>query len=972
MAGTVLEVHSLPGRLRVPWPGLRGNRALAARLTKRLAQIPGIRSVQANPDSGRVLILYDPRRVTPACLLLLRAAAAIARQEVAAAVEADLAAPGSDGSQAGLTTGEARRRLAHYGPNALQAPPRPSFWQRFWDQLKDVMVLTLLGGAGLSLLVGRVRDALTITVLIIVNAAIGASQAGKADGATAALRKMAAPRANVMRDGRQVALPSEEVVPGDMLLLEAGDKVPADGRIVAAWNLEADESLLTGESVPVSKETAGQVFAGTTLTRGRCLAEVTATGMQTEMGRIAQLLGQGQEGPTPLQERMAELGRVLVKGSLLLTGGVVLVGLLRGQPLIEMFMTGISLAVAAIPEGLPTFVTLGLASGVGLMARRKALVRHLQAVETLGCATVICSDKTGTLTTNQMTVREVYAGGRWYELSGTGYHPHGEITEQGRPVRAMSHPDLKRLLEVGVLCNNAVLERNGDRWSIKGDTTEGALLVAGAKAGLDIDKHRGGHRRTREVPFESARRRMSVICEGPDGPCIYTKGAPEAVVGACTLASRERSTILEAAERMAGRGYRVLAAAYRPAAGDCHPDPEADLVFLGLFGMMDPPRPEVPPALVRCRRAGIRVLMLTGDHPRTAAAVAREIGLLEPDDLIFTGDQLARMTDAQLRRVAGRLRVCARVSPEQKLRVVRALRARGHVVAMTGDGVNDAPAVREADIGIAMGLAGTEVTKEAAGLVLADDNFATIVAAVEQGRATHNNIRKSVRYLLASNIGEMVVMAAAVILGLPMPLLPLQILWLNLVGDGLPALALGAEPIDGTEMQSGPRRRTDSIFAGGLGGKIVKHGLGLGAAGLGLFMWALYAGKPLAVVRTLMLTTLVMGQLLYMARCRRSATGRGAAPGRNPLATWAVAGSAALLVGSVWFAPLRHMLQLTLLSAGEWLAAGTAAAAGNMATGWGERTNPGMRAGESAHPNACCTHTARGNSFVRDASYGVG
>ena len=943
------DAHHLPGRIRVPVRGLRGDRAFALRLQARLSRLPGVRLVHASPDSGRVLICYDPGCLDPRLL-------------PAAPRSAAPAPPATPPAAGGLSTAEARSRLRRCGPNTLRSAPEPSFWQHFARELQGTMVLTLLGGAGLALLVGRVRDALTIGAVLGLNAAVGATQASKATGATAALRRMEAPEATVLRDGRPTVIPAAGVVPGDVLLLEAGCKVPADAVVVAAVRAEAEESMLTGESLPVAKWPAGtgapgdggcgrpdMVYAGTTITRGRVTAVVTATGMTTEMGRIAGLLDAAREAPTPLQQRMDELGRTLVKGALLVCGGLFAVGLLRGQPAADMFLTGVSLAVAAIPEGLPTFVSLALATGVQQMARRRALVRRLQAVETLGSATVICSDKTGTLTRNQMTVRQVYTGGQWFEVAGAGYDPQGAFLKRpagGRRgqmslrVDPRREPDLLPLLRAGALCNNAALQAGPEGWRVVGDTTEGALLAAAAKAGLQPPRLAAEHRRTAEIPFDSDRRRMTVVCAGPEGPCTFCKGAPEAVLAVCTgmargdrrvpLTAPARRSILAAAEAMAGRAYRVLALACGPTAadgGNSTADPEQGLTFLGLVGLMDPPRPEVPAAIARCRRAGIRVIMLTGDHPRTAAAVAEEIGLLQPGDLVTTGAELAAMSDSQLAGTIERLAVCARVSPEQKLRVVRALRSRGHVVAMTGDGVNDAPAVKEADIGVAMGKGGTEVTRAAASLVLADDNFATIVAAVEQGRVTYNNLRRSIRYLLASNVGELVVMSGALLLGLPLPLLALQLLWLNLVGDGLPALALGAEPADGTEMTVPPRPRCESLFAGGLGRQIVRHGLKMGLAGLGLFVWALWAGQPLPVVRTLTLCTLLLGQLLYVARCQ----GRRAGPqAGNRAAGWAVAGSAALLAASFLLAPLRRLLQLTPLPPGGWAIAGLAAAAGTM------------------------------------------
>ncbi|HWI66484.1 MAG TPA: HAD-IC family P-type ATPase, partial [Symbiobacteriaceae bacterium] len=612
-----MAAHCLPGRIRIDIPGLKGSPDRAARFEAQLRAQHGVTAVTANPVTGRALIYYE---ATP---------------EVAATVEAIRPLH----QVAGLSTAEASRRLRAEGPNTLKSKAPPSFISRLTDQFKDPMVATLLGGAGLSLLVGRVRDALTITAIVLLNAFVGASQAGKAEGALDALRRMAAPRATAVRDGRPVAIPAAEVVPGDLLLLEAGDKIPADARISVAFAAQTDESMLTGESLPVAKAAGDTLFAGTTLTGGRCSALVTGTGMRTEMGRIARLLGETQEGPTPLQTRMEELGKTLVRGSLWVCAGVVVAGILRRLPTVEMFLTGVSLAVAAIPEGLPTFVTLGLATGVRQMARRKALVRRLQAVETLGNATYICTDKTGTLTANAMTVRQIYVGERWFDVTGHGFDPSGAFHCDGQAVaQPLKDPDLARILNVGAICNNASLRQENGAWSIRGDATEGALLVAAAKAGLDPVRHCRGYRRMLEVPFDSGRRRMTVVCEGPKGTSIYTKGAPEAVLAVCTHALRDgrvvaltearRRQILNAADAMAGRAYRVLATATRPLQdGQMPSNVEHQLIFLGLLGLMDPPRPEVPPALERCRRAGIKVLMLTGDHPRTAEAVAREIGL---------------------------------------------------------------------------------------------------------------------------------------------------------------------------------------------------------------------------------------------------------------------------------------------------------------------------------------------------------
>ncbi|MHB9144531.1 MAG: cation-translocating P-type ATPase [Symbiobacteriia bacterium] len=898
----------------------------------------------------------------------------------------------------GLAPAEAQARLQHFGPNALREQPKPSFLQLVLEQLRDVTVLFLLGGTGVALFVGRLRDALTIGAVVVLNAFIGAAQQGKADSSLDALKKLSAPASRVVRGGMEVLVPTDSLVPGDVLVLEAGDRVPADGVLLRASNFEVEEAILTGESLPVTKaagpcliapptaeersvlERVDMVFMGTSIVRGRARAMVTATGMATEVGQIALMLESSENARTPLQTRMDELGHSLLLGSLAICGSVALAGLLRGMPVLDVLMTAIGLAVAAVPEGLPTFVTIGLAMGVHQMAKRRALVRVLSAVESLGSVTVICSDKTGTITHNQMVIRSLYTAAGWYEITGSGYRPEGTILRGGTgssagagegadlgartgdaaaPADLKAAPDLMRLLLVGALCNDArLVEPDGpsgqDDWSVVGDPAEGALLVAAVKGGLEIDRLAETYVRQAEIPFDSDRRRMSVLVHDDAGRrLLCVKGAPETILPLCSqvmhggeehpLDAAARSEIAAATAAMAGRALRVLALAYCPLADNPDPAPssrssdaphldelESGLTFAGLAGMMDPARKEIRPALDRCRRAGIRVLILTGDHRATAAAVGSDIGLVESTDEVASGDELDSLDDESLALAVDQMRVLARISPRQKLRVVKALKRRGHVVAMIGDGVNDAPALREADIGIAMGRTGTDVARHASGLVLADDNFSTVLAAVEQGRTTYANIRKAIYYLLASNMGEVVLMFASSVSGLPLALTPVQLLWVNMVGDGLPAVALNYEPSQAGVMDRPPRPREQSVFDGGLKEKILSHGLQMGVAAAGLYAISLGLGIPLATARTMALSSLATGQLLHLFESRLAVERTpGVLPPPNPMIGAAAGVSLAMLVGSLYTPGLRRVFDLTPLGAGQWLAVLLAAVAGS-------------------------------------------
>ena len=738
----------------------------------------------------------------------------------------------------GLAAEDAAARLLAYGPNRVAETERASPWRLLFEQFKNILVVILLVGAVISIALGHTVEAVAITVIVLFAVGLGFVQEYRAERAMEALRKMAAPRASVVRDGELIEVDSEHVVPGDLLQLVTGDRIPADARLIEVVLLKTDEASLTGESEGVDKFTESlrdeklpvgdrrnTVYAGTSVTYGRGRAVVTATGMKTEFGSIAGLLSTIEREETPLQRDLGKVGQALARGAFAIVAVISLIGLVgavrRGEPLLgallEVLIFGVALAVAVVPEALPAVVTISLAIGVQKMVRRHALVRRLPAVETLGCTTVICSDKTGTLTKDEMTLREIFVGGQVIQVTGSGYEPKGVFTWNDS--RITPGPEIHELLGAGALASDARLVRGEHGDDIQGDPTEGALVVAAAKAGLAKDVLDRAAPRVAEIPFDSTTKRMTTLHRTPVGPIAYAKGAAEVIVGACSsrwtpageqpLAEEQREEILAAARTMASRALRVLGVARKPVheIGDA----ETDLQFLGLVGLMDPPRPEVKPAIEVCRNAGIRVVMITGDHPATAEAIARELGLMNGQKIV-TGPELDAMSDETLEAEAEHIGVYARVSPAHKLRVVTALQSRGQIVAMTGDGVNDAPALKKADIGIAMGITGTDVTKEAAEMTLTDDNFTSIVAAVEEGRAIFGNIKKYLMYLLAANVGEIGLMTGAMLLGWPLPLSAVQILYVNLATDGLPALALAVDPPDRDIMGRPPRDPRTGIF----------------------------------------------------------------------------------------------------------------------------------------------------------------
>jgi len=850
----------------------------------------------------------------------------------------------------GLTSEQAEERQLSYGFNQLVEGKKTSLLTVFFNQFRDFMIIVLLAATLISGLLGEFSDAITIVAIIVLNGVLGFVQEMRAEKSLSALKELTAPVARVRRDGLVESIAAKWLVPGDVILLENGDKVPADGRILHATGLDVEESSLTGESVPASKQAhllvevlapigdrRNMVYMGTLVTRGKAEAVVTSTGMNTEMGKIAGLMQNSAQTLTPLQRRLDQLGKVLVWVALGLTVIVVLTGILHGQDVYQMFLAGVSLAVAAIPEGLPAIVTIALALGVQRMIRRNAIVRKLPSVETLGCATVVCSDKTGTLTQNRMTVQKIWAEGETFRITGSGYNPVGEFLLGNHAIQPLKRPTVQRLLEVAAVCNNAAMKsvqhKEGEDWQVQGDPTEGALLVLSKKAGLEHTDEQ--FTRIDEIPFDSDRKLMSVLVQHGHEVVLFVKGAPDVLLHRSgkqlshgheeILTAGLRKKVLAANNQMASAALRCLAFGYRrfPSveAAKAASEVECDLVFVGLCGMMDPPRDNVFEAIRTCAAAGVRTVMITGDHPETALAIARQLNIYRSASRIITGAELDVTSDAELQKQVAGVSVFARVSPEHKLRIVKALQANGEIVAMTGDGVNDAPAIKQADIGISMGLGGTDVAREASALVLADDNFATIVAAIEEGRGIYDNIKKFIRYLLASNVGEIVTMFLAMLGGLPLPLLPIQILWVNLVTDGLPAIALGVDGVEEDIMQRPPRSVTEGIFARGMSVKILSRGILIGLVTLGVFVWSLHQNaNGLSRAQTMAYATLTMSQLILVFDCRSL---DGGILKRNPFGNvWlllAVLSSVGLFLVTMYVPVVAHAFKTVPLGLGDWL-----------------------------------------------------
>lgn len=848
-----------------------------------------------------------------------------------------------DTTAGGLPGGEARDRLRRFGPNSLRPAKPVSAWKILIDQFRSVVVLLLLAAAVLAWIFGDPHESIAVFAVLAINAALGFGTEFRARGAMAALLRLEVPTATVLRDGHALHLPASGLVPGDLILVEAGKSIPADARLISAAELQTTEAALTGESLPVDKkagallphqtplaERANMLYMSTAVAAGSGKALVVATGMATEVGRIGVLTGQIREARTPLEQRLDALGRRLIGVTLAVTAVVVGLGWMRGEPIARMIETGIALAVAAVPEGLPAIATIALAVGVARMARRNALVRRLAAVESLGSATTVCTDKTGTLTAGQMTVTDVWAGGRSFRVTGTGYQPQGAFTEGGRVVELPDAPPLELALRIGALANRASLTMEGEIVQVHGDPTEAALVVAGRKGGLEREELLRRWPETGEIPFSSDRMLMATFHGGPEAMVVHVKGAPSRVLersryllteeGQVELGPDTRERVLDRNRRMAARGLRVLGLATGRPVQPTDDGPQ-DLTFVGLVGMIDPAAPGVPETIDRFREAGIRTVMITGDQAQTAEAVARELGILGADDEVLGWQDLQGLSGEELSLRLAKVAVLSRVTSADKLRIVEAFQRRGEIVAMLGDGANDAPALKKADIGVAMGTRGTDIAKEAAAVVLRDDRFQTIGVAVEEGRVIFDNIRKFVFYLFSCNLAEVLVILGATLLGLPLPLLPLQILWLNLVTDTFPALSLAVEPGGKNVMQRPPFQPERAILSAGFIRVIVYYALLITAVTLGAFAWSLgdaTIGTDHAM--TIAFMTLALAQIFHLGNARDT----------EPVLKWeratanrwalaAVALALGLQLFAVYFPPLGGLLGVVPLAARDWL-----------------------------------------------------
>ncbi len=840
-------------------------------------------------------------------------------------------------SEKGLSKEEAVNRLKIYGPNQIREEAHSHPFWIFVSQFKSPIIWILLGAMLISLFVKEYVDFYVIGAIVVLNAVLGFVQEYRAERAIEALKKMISLKATVLRDGQECDIDASEVVPGDILLLDTGDKVPADARLLESINLQTQEAALTGESLPVKKsfvvlkkesavaDRVNMVFSGTIVTNGHARAIVTGTGMHSEIGKIATLIQEAEPEPTPLQKTLKKLGLYIGILVVIVAVFVFIVGLFKaGQPVSAILLTAIALAVAAIPEGLPAVVTVGLSIGVQRLARKNALIRNLPSVETLGACSVICSDKTGTLTHNEMTVRKLYVNRQEVEVAGSGYSPEGYFSKESKA--------FELLLRIGALNNNSKLKRENDSWQVFGDPTEAALLVSAKKAKFDVEDLHDKFPRVGEIEFSSERKRMTTLHSVGKSKVAYCKGAAEVLLPLCSkilvngrverLTREEKTAIIAQNDKFAKNALRVLGFAYKELSGvDAKSDPEREMVFVGLQAMIDPPRREAKDAIEKCKTAGIKVVMITGDHINTAQAVARELGI---EGRAVTGLELDQISD--LAKEVEDIAVYARVNPAHKLKIIQALKANGHVVAMTGDGVNDAPALKKADLGIAMGIAGTDVAKEASGMILADDNFATIVRAIEEGRRIFDNIQKYLAYLLSGNIGEVLVILSSILLGLPLPLIAIQILWINLVTDGLPALALGVDPAEPGVMQRSPRRPDESVFKG-IAPYIYIYPVFLTVGTIWLF--DAFQGESLVKAQTVAFTSIVMFELFQAISCRSVRSSVFAVGAFANKWLWLAVFSSLALQMLIMYVPfLQAVFSMAPLSLKEWLVISAAAFSG--------------------------------------------
>lgn len=820
----------------------------------------------------------------------------------------------------GLTEKQARERLAKYGENMLSGKKEKGPLGLFLGQFKDILIIILAGATIISIIAGQSTEAISIIAIMLLNAFMGFIQEYRTEKTIKSLKAMSAPMARVYRSGQLERMDAALLVPGDVVELKAGDRIPADCLLLEGVGLKADESILTGESEAVSKQAGDRkincLYMGTSVVSGHGRAQVTQTGMRTSMGGIASLISGVKEEPTLLQKKLASLGTFIAITCLLCGAAVVTIGLLRSGDLLSLLLTGISLAVAAIPEGLPAIVTIVLALSVNRILSRGAVIRKLHAVETLGSASVICTDKTGTITENRMTVTELFFEGRRMKLSGGGRAAVGMLTDGGRTIRPETSSTLKAANISVVLCANATVEREGDKLVGDGSPTEVALLCAAYKCGVTREKLVKEFRVLDENPFDSGRKMMSVFVQRGNKKVVMVKGAPDVILACCTnigmpegvrpISPQDRAVICAETNRMAADAQRVIAVAVKN--GDFT---EEGLTFLALYGMKDPPRREVKEAVRVCREAGIKPVMITGDHAATARAIAAEVGILQQGDRVIEGAEIERMSEDELRQAVDNVSVFARVSPKHKLRIVKAFKRQGHVAAMTGDGVNDAPAIKEADIGVAMGISGSDVTKEASSVVIMDDNFATIVAAVEEGRIIYQNIRRFIRFLLTTNLSEVLTVVLAMALGMPAIFLPIQLLLINFITDGLPAVAIGMEPAEKDIMKKPPRPSGESLFAGGLTGTILFRGMVLGLCNVLCFSLVFRLSGDVVIARSATYMTLVIAQMMHVLEIKLEKGFRNVNLLGNKTLLFAITASVAVTLAVVYLPTLQSIFETT-------------------------------------------------------------
>lgn len=849
-------------------------------------------------------------------------------------------------SKEGLSLEQVEKNRQEFGENELQSQNKKSIWLIFIIQFQDFLVMILLAATLIAGLLGEYIDAIAIMLIVVLNGCIGFFQEHRAEKSLEKLKELSAPHMRVLRQGKWLTLPAKEAVVGDVVQITAGDRVPADIRIVQANHLETEESMLTGESIPVTKceqalqevnlsiqEQKNMAFKSTLVTKGNGIGIVVQTGMDTEVGKIASLMDETEEVATPLEVKLKELGKILIYVVFLLTALTVAIGIYHGQLMYDMFLAGVSLAVAVIPEGLPAIVTVALSLGVQRMIKRKAIVRKLSAIETLGSTSVICTDKTGTITENKMTVKQLYIGQTSIEVTGEGDTARGRFKSHiGKTIT--NEESVSKMLLAGTLCNSASLRVKKGKYTIEGDPTDGALLVAARKLNITY-KESDQFIKLQELPFDSTRKRMTVVVQNKNQErYLIVKGAPEVIFprsknmyqfdGSTTRIDREG--LQRNMKQMAKDALRMIAISVRKLSPEEELSEktismlEKDLTLIGLYGLQDPPRKNVKRAIQQCKEAGIKTVMITGDHQATAKAIGKQVGLYEAGDLIIDGDKLNQMSMAELTQIIERVTIFARVTPAHKLKIVQAFQQKNHIVAMTGDGVNDAPAVKASNVGISMGKSGTDVTKEASALILLDDNFQTIKEAIREGRNIYENIRKFIRYLLASNVGEIFIMLVAMLLALPLPLVPVQILWVNLITDGLPAMALGLDPPETNVMKQKPRNPKEGIFSRGLGKKIISRGLLIGLVSLISFV-IVYRAFPedLNYARSVAFTTLVLAQLIHVFDCRSDRGLFARNIFSNIYLLLAVLSSFMLLLIVIYVEALQPIFHTTALSFFDWL-----------------------------------------------------